>query len=118
MLLVLETITWKPHIETAMEIALRARDEGRKVLFCNLRRGLPVCEDHSRLHALVHLPETRIRRAGELLEREGIGFRRAEYSAAEREAAAAEAGRLLAGCRGIEDVRALRYKDFHDIGWS
>mgnify|MGYP001121103413 CR=1 FL=1 len=38
MLLVLETITWKPHIETAMEIALRARDEGRQVLFCNLRR--------------------------------------------------------------------------------
>ena len=27
MLLVLETITWKPHVETAMEIALRRRDD-------------------------------------------------------------------------------------------
>jgi len=118
MLLVLETITWKPHVETAMEIALRRRDDGGQVLYCNMRRGLPVCEDHSRLHALVHLPETRIRRAAELLQREGIAFRRAEYPAAERAAAGAEATRLLAGCRNIEDVRKLAYKDFHDLGWS
>jgi hypothetical protein len=118
MLLVLETITWKPHIETAMEIALRRRDEGEAVLYCNLRRGLPVCEDRSRLHALVHLPETRIRRAAGLLEREGIPFRRAEYSAAERDYAGARAASMLAGCRGIDDVRALAFEDFKDIGWA
>jgi hypothetical protein len=118
MLLVIETITWKPHIETAMEIALRRRDEGEAVLFCNLRRGLPVCEDRSGWHALVHLPETRIARAGQLLEKEGIGFRRPSYSGAERSLAAAEATRLLSGCASIDDVRALSYREFHDIGWA
>jgi hypothetical protein len=118
MLLILETITWKPHIETAMEIALRRRDEGVEVLYCNLRRGLPVCEDRSAWHALLHLPETRIARAGQLLRREGIEFRRPPYSEAERAHAAAEATRMISTCESIDDVRALSYRDFHDIGWS
>ena len=118
MLLVIETITWKPHVETAMEIALRRHQEGEAVIYCNLRRGLPVCEDRSRWHALFHLPETRIARAGQLLEKEGIGFRRPHYSDAERAHASAEATRLVGACGSIDDVRALAYRGFHDLGWS
>ena len=79
MLLIIETITWKPHIETAIEIALNSRESGQDVVYCNLRSGLPICEDHSVSHTIFDLPETRIRRAGNLLQQAGTTFLRPKY---------------------------------------
>jgi hypothetical protein len=118
MLLIIETITWKPHVETAMEIAFRRREQGEEVLYCNLRLGLPACEDASPLHMAIDLPEIRVRRARELLEREGVRFLRPEYPAAALAAAASEARSLLAGCRDEDDLKALRHAGYHDIGWG
>jgi hypothetical protein len=118
MLLIVETITWKPHIETAMEIALRRRDDGEAVVYCNLREGLPLCEDSSAIHHVLDLPETRIRRACIVLEREGIEFERARYSPTERRIAASAARNLLRSCTTIDDLKQLRHGAFFDIGWG
>ena len=108
MLLVIETITWKPHIETAIEIALRYRDAGGAVVYCNLREGLPACEDKSALHALINLPKTRVTRANKLLEREGIPFVRSNYGPAERKFARQKAETMMAGCWSTEDLKELK----------
>jgi hypothetical protein len=118
MLLVVETITWKPHIETAMEIALRWREDGGEVLYCNLRRGLPACEDASPVHRALDLPEIRVRRATAILEEHGVRCARPEYSRETLAAAATHARRMLAGCRDEADLKALHYGDYHDIGWG
>ena len=118
MLLVVETITWKPHVETAMEIALRWREDGGEVLYCNLRKGLPACEDASPVHRALDLPATRVRRATRILEAQGVRCLQPAYSPAERKHAAAEARRLLTGCHDDEQLKRLRYRDYHDIGWG
>jgi hypothetical protein len=118
MLLIVETITWKPHVETAMEIALRRRELGEEVVYCNLRGGLPACEDASPLHAALDLPTTRIRRAFAILEQHGVRCLRPGYSKAETDAAAALATAMLAGCHDEADLKALRHEGYHDIGWG
>jgi hypothetical protein len=118
MLLVVETITWKPHIETAMEIALRWREAGEDVVFCNLRRGLPAVEDRMPSHRLIDLPETRIRRARPILERAGVRVLRPAYDASERSHARRVAREALAACEDFEDLKSLLYRDYPDIGWG
>lgn len=118
MLLIIETITWKPHIETAMEIAFRARDAGTPVVYCNLRAGLPTCEDRMRSHVLLDLPEVRIGRSRAILEAQGIRYLRPAYTRAERRAALHWAREQIAGCRDIEAVKGLKYQSFSDLGWS
>jgi hypothetical protein len=118
MLLILETITWKPHIETAIEIALGERDAGRAVMYCNLRKGLPVCEDQSAIHALLDLPESRVARARRLLENEGIPFLAPGYDAHDRDKALAASRALIDACVADADIKRLSYGDFPDIGWG
>lgn len=118
MMLIIETITWKPHIETAMEIALRARDAGEPVVYCNLRAGLPICEDRMRSHVILDLPEIRIGRARAILEAQGIRYLRPAHTRAERHAALARAQELIAGCGDLDTVKRLQYQTFGDLGWS
>lgn len=118
MLLVVETITWKPHVETAMEIAFLRRGAGERVVYCNLRRGLPACEDASAAHFLVNLPETRVRRAGTLLRKSGIEVQRPVHPRDQRRRANRLARDMLEGCRSIEDVRSLAHEGMHDLGWG
>lgn len=118
MLLIFETITWKPHVETAMEIALQRRDAGEPVVYCNLRRGLPTCEDATPLHRVLDLPNTRIRRASEVLRRNGIRWLSADYSAEALAVAGRDARRMLESCESIADLKRLRHREFHDLGWG
>jgi hypothetical protein len=118
MLLIFETITWKPHIETAMEIAITRRDAGERVVYCNLRDKLPAMEDASPVHALIDLPSIRIGRAAELLERERIHTLEARYSPEERARAREQAAALLAGCRDVEQLKRLSIEGFSDLGWG
>jgi hypothetical protein len=118
MLLVLETLTWKPHIETAMDIAMQRVDAGERVVYCSLREGLPACEDQSPVHALLDLPATRTRRAGEVLAAAGVDFRVARYDVTARRRASRLAKQMLSGCRDVSDVKALAYEGYHDLGWG
>lgn len=118
MLLIFETITWKPHIETAMEIAIKRRDAGAPVRYCNLRKNLPAMEDASPVHALIDLPSIRIGRSAELLAKEGIPTVPAEFNEQERERARALAAELFAGCRDVEQVKRLAIEGFPDLGWG
>ena len=118
MLLIIETITWKPHIETAIEIALNSRESGQDVVYCNLRSGLPICEDHSVSHTIFDLPETRIGRAGSLLQQAGTTLLRPQYNQLERKHARTTARSLLSGCQTLEDVKQLGYGEFRDVGWG
>lgn len=118
MLLIVETITWKPHVETAMEVALQRRDAGQEVVYCNLRDGLPVCEDSSPLHHLVDLPGTRIDRAREVLTRNGIPWRTGDYSAGAIAAANGAARVMMRGCASVDDLKRLQHQGFHDLGWG
>src|SRR5688572_26179171 len=104
MLLIFETITWKPHVETAMEIALQRRDAGEAVVYCNLRRGLPTCEDATPLHRVLDLPNTRIRRASEVLRSNGIRWLSADYSAEALALAGRDARRMLEECASVADL--------------
>ncbi len=118
MLLVVETITWKPHIETAMEIAYDRHESGEDVLYCNLRDGLPICEDQSASHALINLPKIRIRRSQDILQARGVPCLRPGYARRTRAQARSAARKLLANCRSLEDVKQLSYGSFRDIGWG
>jgi hypothetical protein len=118
MLLIIETITWKPHVETAMEIALRRHEAGDKVVYANLRHALPACEDVTPVHRLLDLPEVRVRRSREILEKRGIEYRRPEYSADELHAAAEEAQRMLLACKDVDELKQLRHGDYFDLGWG
>jgi hypothetical protein len=118
MLLVLETLTWKPHVETAMDIALQRRQGGEEVVYASLRQGLPACEDRSAVHALFDLPAHRTRRAGEILRNAGVRFLAPNYSGRERHDALARAADLLAGCRDIDDLKHLGYAGYFDLGWG
>jgi hypothetical protein len=118
MMLIVETITWKPHVETAIEIAVRESDAGRKVTYCNLRDGLPQCEDRKRIHAVLDLPRTRMARSKALIESRGIPYLGLRHAAAARRDALAAASKLMRGCRDVEDVKRLSYGAFGDIGWG
>jgi hypothetical protein len=118
MLLVLETLTWKPHIETAMDIALQRRDAGEEVAYWSLREGLPACEDASPVHHVLDLPSLRTRRAGEILEAGGVRFGVSRYPPQARRRALARAEELLARCRDVEDTKGIGYEGYHDLGWG
>lgn len=118
-LLVIETITWKPHIETAMEIALRRRDAGERVVYHTMRDGLPVCEDHAAVHKVMDLPSIRVRRAhGLLAAQEGIEHHRTPHSRGDRLRARHEAAALLANVASTKELLDLEYGAFRDIGWG
>lgn len=116
--LIVETITWKPHIETAMEIAFDRREAGERVVYANLRPGLPLCEDSSRWHWLADLPNVRQRASAQLLQERGVEYLRYLHPSAGMGAAQATADRLLAGIRTIEDLRRLSHAGFEDFGWA
>jgi hypothetical protein len=118
MLLIFETITWKPHLETAMEVALQRHDAGEAVVYVNLRDGLPACEDESRLHQVIDLPRTRMLRASEVLREQGIQWLSPGYSAEARAGAALEAARMMDGCKDNADLKRLQLREFHDLGWG
>jgi hypothetical protein len=118
MLLILETITWKPHLETGVEVALQRHASGERVVYCNLRDGLPACEDESRLHALIDLPATRIRRASELLGEQGIEWLSPGYARAELARADEESARLIEACRDNTDLKRIQHDGFQDLGWG
>jgi hypothetical protein len=101
-----------------MEIALQRRDAGEQVVYCNLREGLPACEDASPLHRLVDLPETRIRRARDVLEREGIRWLSADYTAEALAVASRDAAAMIDSCRDLGDLKRLSHREFFDLGWG
>ena len=117
-MLVIDTITWKPHIETSIEIALRHKELGGEVVYCNMRAGLPLCEDSLPVHVIADLPATRIRRGSELLRREGVLLQTAEYTREERSAAFVWARKTLSACASRDDISAISYDDFFDMGWG
>lgn len=118
-LLIIETITWKPHIETAMEIALRELDSGTNIHYYSIRDGLPSCEDKHPIHKFIDLPKTRTQAANALLgSRVGIEHRISGFSAHEMESAAKEATSLTRLVKNNQDFSEIKYKDFHDIGWG
>lgn len=113
--LVVDTISWRPHLETSMEIALVARERGAKVRYLNLRGLLPQVEDRTWLPRAVDLNTLRIGRAKRLLRSAGIEVAEAGVAPAERARAAVAARSLLQACA---DARALRHGEFVDMGWG
>lgn len=118
MLLVFETITWKPHVETAVEIALRELDAGREVVYCNLREGLPTCEDGAAVHMLLDLPRTRQRRARQILVEHGVSCLSPGYDKRQVHKAMADAQSLIRDCANVDQFKKLSYKEYFDIGWA
>jgi hypothetical protein len=117
-LLVIETITWKPHIETAMEIALCAQENGQEVHYLNLRKGLPIVEDMLWVHALLDLPRQRIDRAQRILAQHGIALVGNEFPHELIARHLKKAEYMLAGCSSLNDVCRISLDDFPDIGWG
>ncbi|HSI22794.1 MAG TPA: hypothetical protein VK959_07210 [Methylophilaceae bacterium] len=117
-LLIVETITWKPHIETAIEIALRAQECGQEVHYLNLRKGLPVIEDVLPIHKIINLPKQRVSRARALLAQKNILLLNAPISPAERRLRVNQAEKLLENCTTLKDVCQLSVDGFPDIGWG
>lgn len=118
MILVLETIAWNPHVETAMEIAIREREKGAEVEYFNLRKGLPVCEDVHIVHRLIDIPGERIRRSSQVLRARDVLHHQVTYSIDEMVAAKGVAMDLIADCATQDDLRKVKYGEFYDIGWG
>ena len=116
--LVVDTISWRPHLETALEIALAARDRGATVRYLNLRALLPLVEDGSWLPRAVDLNTLRIGRATRLLQEAGIEIAGPGATRADRARAVASAQGLLKACADTGALRNLKHGDFGDIGWG
>lgn len=116
--LVVDTISWRPHLETSMEIALVAREQGAKVRYLNLRSALPAVEDASWLPRAFDLNALRVRRAKPLLAQAGIEVSEPSIRRAEVARAAAAAGEMLARCADIAALCRLQYDGFDDVGWG
>lgn len=117
-LLIVETITWKPHIETAIEIALRAQECGQEVHYLNLRPGLPIIEDVLPIHKIIDLPKQRASRARTLLAQKNILLPNAPIHPAMRRLRVNQAKELLEKCTTLKDVCLLSVDSFPDIGWG
>lgn len=117
-MLIIETITWKPHIETAIEIAFDRVESGEDVFYVNLREGLPVCEDRSFMHFLVDLPRIRMKSASRLLSNTNIEVVDSEYGDDVIIKAEAAAKKIMGDCHSIDDVKKIKYEEFDDIGWG
>ena len=116
--LVVDTISWRPHLETAMEIALLARERGARVRYLNLRAMLPAVEDASWLPRAFDLNTLRVGRAKRLLRGAGIEIVEPGVTPADRAQAHTAARDLLKACADTGALHDLRHGDFGDIGWG
>lgn len=116
--LIIDTISWRPHLETSMEVALTARERGARVRYLNLRAPLPRVEDGTWLPRAVDLSALRIGRAKRLLRSAGIEVAAEGIERAQRARAMAAARGLLQACADTRALRALRHGEFGDIGWG
>jgi len=116
--LVLDTLSWRPHLETSLEIALLARERGARVRYLNFRRTLAAIEDASWLPRALDLNTLRVGRAKRLLRDAGVETAEAGVTQADRVQAAASARSLLRACADTAALRQLRTGSFDDIGWG
>ncbi len=116
--LVIDTISWRPHLETSIEVALVAREQRARVRYLNLRAALPIVEDASWLPRAIDLNTLRIGRAKPLLEARGIEI--VEPAVTRRDVARARlaAGEMLKTCPGTAAFCRLKHEGFADIGWG
>ena len=116
--LIVDTISWRVHIATSMEIALLARERGASVRYMNLRKQLPAVEDTTWLPRALDLSTLRIGRAERLLQARGVEV---AHPALERQSLAAARGtarNMLRGCSDTAAVCALAHEGFAEIGWG
>lgn len=116
--LVVDTISWRPHLETSMEIALVARERGARVRYLNLRRLLPATEDASWLPRAVDLNTLRIGRAQRLLSAAGIEVLRPAPTAADLAKVRSTARQLLESCADNAALTKLQHDGFAELGWG
>ena len=116
--LVVDTISWRPHLETSMEIALVARERGARVRYLNLRRLLPATEDASWLPRGIDLNTLRIGRAKRLLRAAEIEVLEPAPTRAERARVGSAAKKLLEGCADNAALSRLKYEGFAELGWG
>ena len=116
--LVIDTISWRPHLETSMEIALVARERGAGVRYLNLRRLLPATEDASWLPRAIDLNTLRIGRAKRLLRAAGIEVLEPAPTRAELAQVGSTARQLLAGCADNAALTKLQHDGFAELGWG
>lgn len=116
--LVVDTISWRPHLETSMEIAMVARERGARVRYLNVRRALPAVEDASWLPRAVDLNTLRIGRAKPLLRQAGIEVAEAAVIPAHVARACSAAREMLRGCPDTVALCALKLDGFADVGWG
>ena len=102
--LIVDTISWRVHIATSMEIALLARERGASVRYMNLRKQLPAVEDTTWLPRALDLSTLRIGRAERLLQARGVEV---AHPALERQALAAARGTARNMLRGCSDTHAF-----------
>ena len=117
-LLVVDTISWRVHLATSMEIALRARDRGSRVRYLNLRALLPAVEDATWLPRAVDLSTIRIARAQRLMRARGIEVAQPALGRQELARARLAAREMLRACDDTAAICALRHEGFAELGWG
>jgi hypothetical protein len=116
--LVVDTISWRPHLETSMEIALEARERGARVRYLNLRRLLPATEDGSWLPRAIDLNTLRIGRAKQLLRAAGIEVLEPAPPRADLARVRSTAKQLLESCADNAALSRLQHDGFAELGWG
>jgi Capsule polysaccharide biosynthesis protein len=116
--LVVDTISWRVHVATSMEIALLAREGGASVRYMNLRRLLPAVEDGTWLPRAFDLSTLRIGRAERLLQGKGIEVAQPALEPERVARARRTANEMLRRCSDTAAVCALAHERFAEIGWG
>ncbi|MCI0749383.1 MAG: hypothetical protein L0Y32_02395 [Nevskiales bacterium] len=116
--LIVDTISWRSHLETSMEVALTEKSRGTSVHYVNMREILPRVEDHTWLPHFADANAFRISRAKKLLAKAGVNVFTIKLSRAERVKALTSANALLRNCPDRVSLGGLCYGDFTDIGWG
>jgi Capsule polysaccharide biosynthesis protein len=116
--LIVDTISWRVHLATSMEIALLARERGAGVRYLNLRSLLPAVEDRTWLPRMLDLSTVRIGRAERLLRAKGIEVAQPAPAPEMLARARRSATEMLRGCGDTAAVCALTHEGFAEIGWG
>ena len=117
-ILVVDTISYRPHLETAIEMALVSRYAGAEVHYLNLRSILPRVEDQNMFPRTLDVRAARVARAEKFLAAERVNIIKPNLALSEMHRAMASAREMLLACTDQKSVSLLRYKAFHDIGWG
>lgn len=118
MLMVFSSIAWRPHVETGVEVALRARENGEDVCYVDLTKFLRGDESYYPIHKLIDVPFIRSNNALRILRSQCVRSLVEGVDPSLEKRAGMIAKDILKTIKTHEQFLSIGYEGFHDLGWA